>query len=66
VWNFPIDITFKSTNPFGCTYVEYVAEEDMNLSLVSLVIITLAEATVQWVDLILHQFGGRGGSCHTF
>lgn len=20
VWNFPFDITFKSTNPFGCKY----------------------------------------------
>ena len=29
VWNFPLDITFKSTNPFGCEYYGNFAENSM-------------------------------------
>lgn len=29
VWNFPIDITFKSTNPFGCKYTEFWLKDEV-------------------------------------
>ena len=28
VWNFPVDVTFKSTNPHGCKYTVLLVNEE--------------------------------------
>lgn len=40
-WNFPLDVTFKSTNPYGCksdNYLQYITYLFFSLSLIVMLV----------------------------